>query len=45
MMPTPFRLASALALTAALPFAGVARAETPTSGRLVLHEAMASEHA
>ena len=34
-----------LALTAALPFAGAARAETPTAGRLVLHEAMASEHA
>ena len=33
-----------LALTAALPFAGAARAETPTAGRLVLHEAMASEH-
>ena len=33
-----------LALTAALPFAGAARAETPATGRLVLHEAMSSAH-
>lgn len=34
-----------LALAAALPFAGAARAEAPAAGRLVLHEAMASAHA
>ena len=34
-----------LALTAALPFAGAVRAETPATGRLVLHEAMSSAHA
>ena len=34
-----------LALAAALPFAGAARAETAAAGRLVLHEAMASAHA
>lgn len=34
-----------LAAAAALPFAGAARAEIPTSGRLVEHEAMTSAHA
>ncbi|MBD3836477.1 alpha/beta hydrolase-fold protein [Brevundimonas sp.] len=34
-----------LVLTAALHFAGAARAETPAAGRLVLHEAMSSAHA